>query len=391
MKKKNVVILGSTGSIGQNTLDVIRRLNGNFRVFGLAANRSVELMADQIKEFKPTAVAIDETRYARELKSLLPRERAVRILNHADGLEKIVQLPQVDFVMSGVVGARGLLPLVSAIKAGKTVGLANKEALVMAGEIIMDLSKKFRAPIIPVDSEHSAIFQCLAGQNHGEIARLILTASGGPFYNSKKKLNDITVPEALHHPTWKMGNKITIDSATLMNKGLEAIEAHHLFHVPMERISIVIHPQSIVHSLVEFQDGAILAQLSHPDMRLPIQYALTYPQRFPTPIKRLDLSGVQKLEFYEPDFGRFPCLKLALEAGRKGGTSPAVLSSSNEEAVEAFLAKQISFMQIPLIVGKVLSSHPYKKYPTLSDILEQDRWVRKQTRFWINKLEKKRT
>jgi len=389
MKKKNIIILGSTGSIGKSSLDVIRRNKEAFRVVGLAANRNADLMAQQVREFSPRAVALEHTPGAEKLKSLLRKlKNKPKIWNHTGGLERLAAFKAADFVMCGVVGSRGLLPLVQALKAGKIVGLANKEALIIAGDIIMKLSKKHKAPLIPVDSEHSAIFQCLKGQNHGEIKRIILTASGGPFYRTKKDLDKISVEEALNHPTWKMGSKITIDSATLMNKGLEAIEAHHLFGIPFEKISIVIHPQSIVHSLVEFTDGAMLAQLSHPDMRLPIQYALTYPKRYDTPIKRLDLEAVGKLEFAKPDFSRFPCLRLALEAGRKGGTAPVALSSSNEVAVKAFIDKRISFMGIPQVVRKVVQTHSFRNHPSLNDVLGMDRWARQKAESLIQKMEK---
>ena len=390
MKKRKVVILGSTGSIGRSSLDVIRRLRNSFQVVGLGANQNLKQISEQIKDFSPRVVSLDDTPTALKLKSLLSkRNKQTTVWNHSHGLEKLARMKEADFVMCGVVGARGLLPLVSALKAGKTIGLANKEALIVAGDIIMNLSKKYNAPVIPVDSEHSAIFQCLKGHSHGEVSKLILTASGGPFYRTSKNLDQITVGEALNHPTWKMGKKITIDSATLMNKGLEAIEAHHLFQVPMEKISIVIHPQSIVHSLVEFEDGAILAQLSHPDMRLPIQYALTYPKRYSTPIKRLKLEEIGQLDFAEPNFSKFPCLKLALEAGQRGGTAPVALSSSNEMAVKAFIEDRISFMTIPKVVRHVLKSHAFKNRPTLNQILDVDNWSRQEAERRIKKWERK--
>ncbi len=377
MKKKNVVILGSTGSIGKNALDVVRHHKSRFKVVGLSANRNASLMAEQIREFSPQAVAMSDTPAADELRSQLSAKRSrVPVWNHSDGMERLARLKGADVVLCGVVGASGLRSLVSALKAGKTVGLANKEALIMAGDLITALSKKNKAPLIPVDSEHSAIFQCLRGENHGAVTRLILTASGGPFYRAKRNLDSITVEEALNHPTWKMGSKITVDSATLMNKGLEAIEAHHLFNIPMEKISIVIHPQSIVHSLVEYADGAMLAQLSHPDMRLPIQYALTYPDRWPSKLRRLHLPDVGRLDFDTPDFRRFPCLDLALRAGRKGGTMPAVLSGANEVAVQAFLSRKISFLTIPKVVGYVCGRHRSKNRPSLKAVFEADRWAR---------------
>jgi 1-deoxy-D-xylulose-5-phosphate reductoisomerase len=390
MARKKVVVLGSTGSIGVNTLDVVRRNPSAYQVLGLAANRNVRLILDQIKEFSPQMVAIDDTPAAAELKKALSGvKNAPQILNHAEGLEKLAAHKNADVVISGVVGARGLLPLVAALKAGKNVGLANKEALVVAGPIIMALAKKHKARIIPVDSEHSAIFQCLQGHKSSEVSRILLTASGGPFYRDTRDLDSITVEEALNHPTWKMGAKITVDSATLMNKGLEAIEAHHLFGVPMKKIEILIHPQSIVHSLVEFEDGASLAQLSHPDMRIPIQYALTYPSRNQTPTKKLNLEEVGRLDFAKPDFSRFPALKLALEAGIRGGTAPAVLSASNEVAVRAFLEKKISFMAIPRVVAAVLTAHKFNAAPRLAEVVAIDQWARKEAADIIVSLEKK--
>jgi 1-deoxy-D-xylulose-5-phosphate reductoisomerase len=387
--KKRVALLGSTGSIGTSTLDVVRHLKKDVHVVGLAANKNVDLLLRQIKEFSPSVVAIGDTPSADRLKKLLSSWKVrPQVWNHSDGMERLVQRKDVDVVICGVVGARGLQSLLSAIRAGKTIGLANKEALIVAGELVMALSKKHKAPIIPVDSEHSAIYHCLQGHSSQEISQIILTASGGPFYRTTKDLDTITVEQALRHPTWKMGAKITIDSATLMNKGLEAIEAHHLFDVPMEKISIVIHPQSIVHSLVEFKDGTMLAQLSNPDMRLPIQYALTHPARVKATVNRLRLEDVKTLEFASPDFSRFPCLSLALEAGKRGGTAPAALSGANEEAVMAFIGKKISFMTIPRIVKTVVSKHQFKKCPTLKDVVTIDLWARQEARRLIHKLEK---
>jgi 1-deoxy-D-xylulose-5-phosphate reductoisomerase len=387
---KKIVILGSTGSIGVNSLDVVRRHKDKFRVVGLAANSNVALMRQQIREFKPLAVAMNDTPAAAALTaSLKSLKNRPPVWNHNGGAERLAQLPQASTVICGMVGAQGLLPLVAALKAGKTVGLANKEALIVAGSVILALAKKHKATLIPVDSEHSAIFQCLQGHKDVEVSKLILTASGGPFYRYGRDLNTITVEQALNHPTWKMGNKITVDSATLMNKGLEAIEAHFLFDMPMEKIDIVIHPQSIVHSLVEYADGAMLAQLSHPDMRIPIQYALTHPQRAQTPVRRLDLAQVRELTFAKPDFSRFPCLKLALNAGRVGGTAPAILSSSNEEAVQAFLKGRLSFMQIPRVVAAVLKKHVVKANPTLQDVLSVDVSARRMAREWIDSSPKK--
>lgn len=379
MKKRNVVILGSTGSIGVNALDVVRQHPQSFRVLGLAANRNVAKLISQIKEFKPKTVALDHTPSAEKLKQAI-RSWKIKpiVLNHEVGLDQLASNKEADLVLCGMVGGRGLSPLISAIKAGKMVGLANKEALISAGPLIRSLAIKHKASIIPVDSEHSAMFQCIQGHPNHKINRIILTASGGPFYKFDGELKNITVDQALNHPTWKMGNKITVDSATLMNKGLEAIEAHYLFGVSIDQIKIVIHPQSIIHSMVEFDDGASLAQLSHPDMRIPIQYAMTYPERIHTSVKKLDLEDVGQLTFAKPDFSRFPCLKLALDAGRKGGTAPVALSASNEVAVHAFIAGRIRFTEIPNVVNHALVRHTFKSKPTMSDVFETDTWARSE-------------
>ncbi len=389
MKKKNIIILGSTGSIGRNALHVIRNHSDRFHVVGLSANQNVDLLREQIRSFAPKYVALGHTAAAEKLTHQIRTwKRKPLVLNHTEGMERLAAKPEADFVVCAMVGAKGLLPLVAALKKGKTVGLANKEALVIAGDIIMALSRRYRAPIIPIDSEHSAIFQCIEGHNRKRISRIILTASGGPFYRSRQPFDQITAQQALNHPTWKMGNKITVDSATLMNKGLEAIEAHHLFGVPMEKISIVIHPQSIVHSMVEFEDGSNLAQLSHPDMRIPIQYALTYPDRYDTPVRRLHLDDVKRLEFDKPDFSRFPCLRLALQAGREGGTRPAVLNAANEEAVHAFIGGKIKFTDIARIVGHVLRNHSFQNASNLEKILKMDEWARHEALKIIRTLEK---
>jgi 1-deoxy-D-xylulose-5-phosphate reductoisomerase len=393
---KRISILGSTGSIGVNALDVVRRLNngnGNnspFRIFGLSAQRNVEAIKTQIKEFKPGAVVVSDNGAAENLKTWARRNQPkLKVWQGPEGLERLAS-EKVDLLLSSVVGSVGLLPLLAAVKAGRTVALANKEALIVAGELITSEAKKSGAELIPVDSEHSAIFQCIQSTPRKQIKKLILTASGGAFYRRQGELDKVTVKEALNHPTWKMGNKITIDCATLMNKGLEAIEAHHLFGIPMEDIDIVVHPQSIIHSLVEFSDGAMLAQLSHPDMRLPIQYALTYPDRLPTPLKTLNLADVQKLEFYKPDFHRFPCLSLALSAGKRGGTWPAVLNGANEVAVRSFIEEKISFLDIPRIIRLVLAAYRPGKgadIATLDRILEADRWAREKASALTNREE----
>jgi len=377
---KKIVILGSTGSIGVNALDIVRRLGRSWQVLGLSAQNNTDRLIEQALEFKPSLLCVSQPESAKKLLgSLKPLNGSLRVLTGPEGLEELAAHPQADLVLSAVVGSVGLKPLVTAVKKGKTIALANKEALIVAGDLIMKLAKRHRATLLPVDSEHSAIFQCIGSEPKKHIRRIIITASGGPFYKRQASLESVTAEEALAHPTWKMGKKITVDSATLMNKGLEVIEAHHLFGVPYDQIDIVIHPQSIVHSLVEFTDGAVLAQLSHPDMRLPIQYALTYPERLACPIKTLDLKEVGKLEFYPPDFNRFPCLALALAAGRKGGTMPTVLSAANEVAVGLFLNGRISFTDIPAIGEEVMRRHRKPSAnPGLDEILAADAWARGQ-------------
>ena len=374
---KKIVILGSTGSIGVNALDIVRRLGHSWRVLGLSAQNNTERLIEQAREFKPSLVCVSRPESAGPVREALKSfNGSLKIVSGEKGLEELASHSQADIVLSSVVGSVGLKPLVAAIKKGKTVALANKEALIVAGDYITKLAKKHGATLLPVDSEHSAVFQCIGSEPKKHIKKIVITASGGPFYRHQGPLDEVAPEQALAHPTWKMGKKITVDSATLMNKGLEVIEAHHLFGVPYDAIDIVIHPQSIVHSLVEFADGAVLAQLSHPDMRLPIQYALTYPARLPTPIKPLDLKEVGKLEFYAPDFKRFPCLALALSAGRRGGTMPTVLSAANEVAVGLFLEGRISFTEIPKITEEVMKRHARVEDPDLAEILSADTWAR---------------
>jgi len=376
MIKRKIVVLGSTGSIGINTLRVITRLKNRFQIVALAAKENINLLEKQIRKFHPEAIALANKKSAQELRG---RFKNMKILDGEEGLIEIARLKEADLVVSAIVGASGLIPTLEAIRAGKRVALANKEALVMAGEIIMNEAHKKGVKILPIDSEHSAIFQCLKGEKGRKISRIILTASGGPFLKfSFSRLKSVTPQEALRHPTWEMGKKITIDSATLMNKGLEVIEAHHLFGIDIDRIEVVIHKEAIVHSLVEFVDGTILAHLGVPDMRLPIQYALTYPERLPNPLKRLDLSKIKSLTFQKPDTRRFPCLKLAYEAARIGGTAPAVLNATNEIAVSLFLKRKIGFIEIPEMIEKVLHRHKPIKNPTLSEILKADAWARKE-------------
>lgn len=357
MTKKKIVILGSTGSIGESALRVVKALDGKLEVLGLTTDRSIDKLALQVKQFKPKWVGIvNEEAYQRFIQAFGKNFlNGAKVFSGKEALVQVACAADADLVLSGVVGAVGLPALLAAIRMGRTVALANKESLIMAGELIQKLAKASGAKILPVDSEHSAMFQCLQGSPSPNIYKIILTASGGPFYRYRGDLSKVTVSQALAHPNWKMGKKITVDSATLMNKGLETIETHLLFGVPYDRIQIVIHPQSIIHSAVEFTDGSILAQLSHPDMCLPIQYALTYPERSPCLIQRLDFTEMKRLEFEKPDFRKFPCLALALEAGRAGGTMPAVLSAANEVAVYAFLRGKIRFTDIARVVEKVLS------------------------------------
>lgn len=383
---KNIVILGSTGSIGTSSLDVIARLGKNYHVMGLSANRNTDLFLQQIRTFKPRFAAVLDEQSYEKIKDQIPA--GTRLLPpEIDSLMFMASLPSVDLVISGVVGAVGFQPLVSAIKAGKTIALANKEPMVMAGKTLMKECERWEAAIIPVDSEPSAIFQCLGGlaDEHSyhavseDISKIFLTASGGPFAKRKTSLSTVTPGEALNHPRWRMGKKITVDSATLMNKGFESIEIMNLFNLPEEKVQIVIHPQSIVHSAVEFNDGAILAQLGEPDMRVPIQYAITYPLRAKSPVKKLNLFEAAKLEFFVPDFERFPCLELAFAAARAGGVMPAVLSTADEVAVEAFLKEQIKFTDIAKLVYTVLKAAPKTKGDaTLNQALDADQWAREK-------------
>jgi 1-deoxy-D-xylulose-5-phosphate reductoisomerase len=366
---RKIAVLGSTGSIGRQTLEVVRAFPQRFRIIGLAASKNLDLLAEQISEFQP--------RFA----YFLGRETATppNIDCEFLPLEEIARHPEVDIVVMATSGASGLLPTIAAVTAAKRVALANKEALVMAGESITREAKLSGAQILPVDSEHSAIWQCLKGEKQ-KATRIILTASGGPLLRySPAQLGKVTVEQALKHPSWQMGRKVTIDSATLMNKGLEVIEAHWLFDMPFENIRVLIHPQSLIHSLVEFPDGSVKAQLSYPDMRLPIQYALGYPERLPNPeLPRLDWDSLKSLTFEQPDFGKFPCLKLAIEAGKKGGTYPAVLSSADEIAVELFLSGRIRFNDIARLVAGALEQHQPVAQPTLEEILAADIWAREK-------------
>jgi 1-deoxy-D-xylulose-5-phosphate reductoisomerase len=374
---KKICILGSTGSIGRQALDVVRHLSGALKISALTAHSNLRMLKTQISEFRPEAASIWSEDSANELRAWC-RAKGFRtsISSGEAGLIEAVECGSSRLVLSSVVGSAGLRPLMAAIRLGKDIALANKEALVIAGSIVMSEAKRRGSAILPVDSEHSAIFQCLKNEDPGSVRRIFLTASGGPFYRSRIKPSKITVKDALAHPTWDMGPKVTVDSATLMNKGLEAIEAHHLFGVKLENIQIVIHPQSIVHSMVEFIDSSVIAQLSNPDMRLPIQYALTYPLRLRSSVKKLDLAKIGSLDFSSPDFGRFPCLRLALAAAKEGGTMPAAMNAANEVAVGLFLRGKLSFAGIPILIRKTMDRHVKKNTPSIEHILAADSWAR---------------
>lgn len=374
---KNLVILGSTGSIGKNTLEVIEHFPQEFMVVGLSAHSNIELLEAQIQKHKPQFVTITDEKSYRALKEKSPN---CKILFGIEGLQEMVSESEVDLVINGLVGSVGLLPSLAAIENGKTLALANKEVLVMAGELVTQKAQEKKAQILPIDSEHSGIFQCLFSGKKEEVKNLFLTASGGPFLNrDKKDFDKIKVSDALAHPTWKMGKKITVDSATLMNKTLEIIEAHWLFNMAPEKIKVVIHPQSIVHSLVEFIDGSIIAQMGPTDMKLPIQYALFYPERKVATSNGFNLTSVKNLTFQPPDTEKFPALKLGYQALKFKGTAPAVLNAANEVAVNCFLEEKISFKQISSIVEEVLSFHSVISAPGLDDILKADLWGREKT------------
>jgi 1-deoxy-D-xylulose-5-phosphate reductoisomerase len=377
---KTVSILGSTGSIGQSTLSVIESLNGKFAVSALAAGRDLDRLSEQTARFQPRLVSVAEESDIPKLKERLRASGVASMPEFAcgdEGLIAVACLDSVDIVVSATVGAVGFLPTYKALSLGRRVCLANKETLVMAGEIMTRAARESGAELLPVDSEHNALHQCMRGEQTREVKRLILTASGGPFRQTPIELmRQATVEQALAHPTWQMGSKITIDSATLMNKGLEVIEAGWLFGFAADRISVAVHPQSIVHSMIEMIDGSIIAQLGVTDMRLMIQYALTYPERLPTDLPALGIDKLAKLEFLEPDFERFPCLRLAYEAMREGGTMPAVMSAANEIAVASFLDRRISFMEIPRVIEASMEAHSVEPCSSIESILEADRWAR---------------
>lgn len=379
---KKISILGSTGSIGTQTLDIVSQYPEQFQVIGLATGNNVDLLAKQIRTFRPQIVAICNESHLPTLKSLIADLDYTPILLTGDeGMIEVARYGDAQSVVTGIVGCAGLLPTIAAIEAGKDIALANKETLIAGGPVVLPLVEKHQVKLLPADSEHSAIFQCLQGVPKGGLKRIILTASGGSFRDLPiEKLASVTVSDALKHPNWSMGRKITIDSATLMNKGLEVIEAHYLFGMDYDAIDIVIHPQSIIHSLIELQDTSVLAQLGWPDMRLPLLYALSWPERIYTDWERLDLVKAGNLTFKEPDHQKYPCMQLAYAAGREGGAMPAVLNAANEQAVALFLEEQISFLDIPKLIEKVCDRFISQNTttPTLEDILNADGWARKE-------------
>jgi 1-deoxy-D-xylulose-5-phosphate reductoisomerase len=378
---KQLAILGSTGSIGVNTLEIVEQFREEFEVLALAAGTNLSVLRKQVKRFKPRLVSVLNHNLAQVLQKDLQGED-IEVVFGTEGLIHAATFPGVELVVSAVVGSIGLLPLLAAIDKGKNVALANKESIVMAGEIIVKKAQEKGVAILPIDSEHSAIFQALGGKTGGEgVKRIILTASGGPFYPlPAEALQAVSPKEALAHPVWEMGPKISVDSATMMNKGLEVIEAHWFFQVPPERIEIVIHPQGVVHSLVEYVDSSIIAQLSVPDMRIPISYALSYPKRLATDLPALNLAELNHLTFDPPDFEKFPSLKLAYKALEGGGTLPAVLNAANEVAVEAFIEESVTFTAIPLLIKRVMEEYEVKSAHTIEDILMADHWAREKAK-----------
>jgi len=386
---KKITLLGSTGSIGVNALDVLDKNPKRFKVVALTAGRNIRLLAQQILKFHPKIVAVQSRQDAERLHQILGVKNNIPILYDETGIEEVASYPSSDIVLSAISGAAGLKPTLAAIEAGKDIALANKETMVVAGHIVTKKARQKNIKILPVDSEHSAIFQCLAGQRPENLRRIILTASGGPFYNlSKADLKKVTLAQALKHPSWEMGRKITIDSASLMNKGLEVIEAKWLFNLDIAHIDVLIHPQSVVHSLIELLDGSVLAQLGIADMRIPIAYAFAYPDRMTNELPLLNMAKTGPLEFHQPDMNKFPCLELAYEAGRSGGTAPVVLNAANEVAVAAFIENKICFSDLPKVIEKVLHKHHTTNNPSLENILGIDGEARMQAQSVIKKLKK---
>jgi len=392
-KVQNLTVLGSTGSIGKSTLDVVARHPDKYQIYALTANQQDELLFEQCRLCKPRfAVMLDEKACLRLAQRIKASGLNIEVLSGVEGLERVSSAGEVDAVMAAIVGAAGLRPTLAAARAGKRILLANKETLVMAGRIFMDAVHQSSAILLPIDSEHNAIFQALPHHYSGEMAlsgvsKILLTASGGPFRNtSLAELKQVTPDQACAHPNWSMGRKISVDSATMMNKGLEVIEAHWLFNAHADAIQVVIHPQSVIHSMVQYVDGSVLAQLGNPDMRTPIAYGLAYPKRIDAGVAALDLFKIARLDFSAPDFERFPCLALAYRALRAGGTAPSLMNAANEVAVEAFLEKRISFLDIPRLIGDVLNKLPYVTVNVLDDVLQADAQARVAAQDWISRL-----
>ncbi|RJX40764.1 1-deoxy-D-xylulose-5-phosphate reductoisomerase [Paenibacillus pinisoli] len=372
---KNIALLGSTGSIGTQTLDVVRHQRDRFRIVGLSAGNNAELVIEQAKEFKPALVSVATKELAEQVRLYMPE--GTRVTYGEEGLIEVAAGTDADTVVTAIIGSRGLPATLAAIHAGKTIGLANKETLVTAGHIVMQRAKERGVAVLPIDSEHSAIYQCLNGERRSDVLGITLTASGGSFRDrTREQLAGVTVEDALKHPNWSMGAKITIDSATMVNKGLEVIEAKWLFDLDYDQVNVLIHPESIIHSYVEFTDNSIIAQLGMPDMRVPIQYALTYPERLPTPTERLSLAQIGKLQFREMDYERFPCLRLAFQCGRLGQSAPTVYNAANEVAVARFLNREISFLDIERVLETVVERHDVCDVHDLRTITEVDEWAR---------------
>jgi len=382
MKKKNILILGSTGSIGVNTLRVVDRYPDKFNIVGLSAYTNIKLLRSQIKKYRPSHIAVTDK--ARKILKSDGIAKQIKFFDVYEDIEALASLPQVDVVIIAMRGSAALKPFLSALQQGKIVAPANKEAIVIAGDILMKVAKKHNTKIIPIDSEQSAIFQCLEGRKRSELKKVFLTASGGSLLNvAKSKFSKITLRKVLSHPRWKMGKKITVDSATLMNKGFEIIEAKNLFSLNIKEIEVVIHPESIIHSMVEFRDGSIMAQLGVTDMRLPIQLALTYPERWDTGLKQMDFFQLKQLNFQKPDYQKFPSLALSMHAAQQGGTLPSVLNAADEEVVEGYLSGLVKFHEIYDIIEKVLKRHKCVPSPNLKQILEADQWAREESKKFI--------